>query len=78
MPTAARLAAALAFAVTVVESRGQVSASDVAAVRAAGFDDQDIAEIIAHVALNLFTNYINLALDVPVDFPGVKLTRIAA
>jgi len=25
------------------------------------------------VALNLFTNYINVALNVPVDFPGVKL-----
>jgi uncharacterized peroxidase-related enzyme len=73
-----RTAAALTFAVGVVESRGQVSAADVAAVRAAGFDDQDIAEIIAHVALNLFTNYINVALDVPVDFPGVKLTRAAA
>ncbi len=73
-----RTAAALTFAVAVVESRGQVGAADVAAVRAAGFDDQDIAEIIAHVALSLFTNYVNVALDVPVDFPGVKLTRAAA
>ena len=46
-------------------------------MRAAGFDDGEVVEIIAHVALNLFTNYVNVALDVPVDFPGVKLTRAA-
>ncbi|MCY1300578.1 hypothetical protein D9M70_501500 [compost metagenome] len=48
------------------------------ALRDAGYDDQDVVEIIAHVALNLFTNYINVALAVPVDFPGVKLVREAA
>ena len=36
-------------------------------------DDGQIVEIMAHVALNLFTNYINVALDVPVDFPRVAL-----
>jgi uncharacterized peroxidase-related enzyme len=72
-----RTAAALTFAVAVVEQRGQVAAADIATVKGAGFDDQDIAEIMAHVALNLFTNYVNVALDVPVDFPGVKLTRDA-
>ena len=30
---------------------------------------------MAHVALNVFTNYINVALDVPVDFTRVTLTR---
>ena len=32
-----------------------------------------IAEILAHVALNIFTNYTNVAFDVPVDFPKVAL-----
>ena len=32
---------------------------------------------IAHVALNLFTNYINVALDVPVDFPRIALRQAA-
>lgn len=68
-------AAALTFALKMVESRAQVSAADVAGLRSAGFDDEHIVEIIAHVALNLFTNYINVALDVPVDFPAVKLAR---
>ncbi|MNV52165.1 Carboxymuconolactone decarboxylase family protein [compost metagenome] len=69
----ARTAAALAFALNVVEQRAQVSDDDVAQLRAAGFDDGQIVEILAHVALNLFTNYINVALDVPVDFPKVAL-----
>ena len=72
-----RTQAALAFAIKVVDSRADISAADVDALRAAGFDDGEVVEIIAHVALNLFTNYVNVALDVPVDFPGVKLTRAA-
>lgn len=70
-------AAALAFALKVVENRANVSEADVAALRAAGFSDEAIVEILAHVALNLFTNYVNVALDVPVDFPGVKLRKAA-
>ncbi|HEV7322690.1 MAG TPA: peroxidase-related enzyme [Ensifer sp.] len=73
-----KTAAALAFARTLVDARGQIADADVRALRDAGFDDQDIVEIIAHVSLNLFTNYINVALAVPVDFPGVKLVREAA
>lgn len=69
--------AALAFALKVVENRGAVSAQDVDAVRQAGFDDEGIVEILAHVALNLFTNYVNVAFGVPIDFPAVKLTRAA-
>lgn len=72
-----RTAAALAFAVKLVENRAAVDAADIAALREAGFDDEAIVEILAHVALNLFTNYVNVALDVPVDFPGVKLSRRA-
>ena len=68
-----RTAAALRFALKVVEQRAQVVDADVAELRAAGFSDEQVVEIIAHVALNLFTNYINVALDVPVDFPKVAL-----
>jgi uncharacterized peroxidase-related enzyme len=70
-------AAALRFALKLVELRGQVSAADVASLRTAGFDDGQIVEILAHVALNLFTNYVNVAFAVPVDFPGVKLRSAA-
>ena len=73
----ARTQAALRFALKLVDARGQVGASDVQALRAAGFDDGQVVEVIAHVALNLFTNYVNLALEVPVDFPPVALRRAA-
>ena len=68
-----RTAAALRFALKLVDARGQVDDADVQALRSVGFDDAHIVEILAHVALNLFTNYVNVAFAVPVDFPGVKL-----
>lgn len=68
-------AAALRFAIKLVNERGQVSDTDVQALRTAGFQDEQIVEILAHVALNLFTNYVNIAFAVPVDFPAVKLRR---
>jgi uncharacterized peroxidase-related enzyme len=72
-----KTAAALRFALQLVEARGQVGDADVQAVRAAGYSDQEIVEILAHVALNLYTNYVNVAFAVPVDFPAVKLRRAA-
>ena len=72
-----KTAAALAFAIKVTENRAAVTATDMQALRAAGFDDEAIVEILAHVALNLFTNYVNVALDVPMDFPSVKFSRAA-
>ncbi len=71
-----KTAAVLAFVGKVVENRAQVSAADVQTLKAAGFDDEAVVEIIAHIALNTFTNYLNVALDVPVDFPGVKLRPV--
>lgn len=69
--------AALRFALKLVDARGQVGDTDVQALRAAGFDDGQVVEILAHVALNLFTNYVNVAFAVPVDFPAVPLRRTA-
>ena len=66
-----RTQALLEFAVSVVEQRGQVDAESVTALREQGWSDEQIVETIAQVALNLFTNYINIALDVPVDFPEI-------
>ncbi len=68
-----RTAAVLRFALKLVNERGQVDATDVQALRDHGWSDEHIVEIVAHVALNLFTNYVNVAFAVPVDFPGVKL-----
>lgn len=69
--------AALTFAKRVLDSKGQVTESDLDAVRSAGFSDGEIAEIIAHVALNVFTNYFNIATDVDIDFPKVSYSEIA-
>lgn len=68
-----KTAAALRFALKLVNERGQVAEKDVAELRTVGFNDEQIVEILAHVALNLFTNYVNVAFAVPVDFPKVKL-----
>lgn len=72
-----RTEAALEFAEALVADRAQVTEGDVDTLRAAGFDDEEIVELIAHVALNLFTNYINVALAVPIDFPSVRLLKAA-
>lgn len=69
--------AALIFARKLLDAKGQISESDLATVRSAGFSDGEIAEIIAHVALNVFTNYFNIAADVDIDFPKVSHTEIA-
>jgi uncharacterized peroxidase-related enzyme len=68
----AKTNAALVFAKKIVEARGHVSEGDLAAVRGAGFDNAAILEIVAHVALNTLTNYVNEVAATPVDFPAVK------
>ena len=70
-------AAALKFAQELVTKRGRTTAADIEAVRSSGFSDGEIAEIIAHVALNIFTNYFNNAAEVEVDFPKVALRMSA-
>ena len=69
--------AALTFAKRVLDTKGQISEADLAAVHDAGFSEGEIAEIIAHVALNVFTNYFNIATDVDIDFPKVSYATIA-
>lgn len=64
---------ALQAALQLVNRRGQLDEATVQALRGAGFGDGQVVELIAHVALNLFTNYVNVALAVPVDFPAVPL-----
>jgi uncharacterized peroxidase-related enzyme len=61
--------AALRFAQTVVVERGHVSDDDVEQLREAGYDDGAIAEVVAVVALNLFTNYFNHVAATEIDFP---------
>jgi uncharacterized peroxidase-related enzyme len=68
----ARTQAALKFARAIVETRGNVTESQLASVRDAGYSDAEIVEIVAHVAMNIFTNYFNHVAGTEVDFPFVK------
>lgn len=70
--TDARSDAALGFARRVLPARGQVTNADLAAVRAAGYGDSEIVEIVVNVALNLLTNYVNNVAQTEVDFPAAE------
>ena len=67
-----RTGAILQFAATVVRNRGHVTASQVAELRAHGVSDAEITEIVAAVALNIFTNYFNHLAGTEIDFPEVR------
>ena len=68
----ARANAAVHFAATVAKERGHVESADIAAVREAGFTDAQIVEIVALVAENSFTNYLNEVAKTEIDFPVVR------
>ena len=63
----------LEFAKKVKLNNGKVTDEDFKAVRNAGFDDQEIVEIIGSIALITFANYISNAGQPDLDFPELKL-----
>lgn len=73
----AKADAALKFAQSIIVNRGGIHDSDLRAVKAAGFDDGEVAEIVAHVGLNIFTNYFNQVAQTEIDFPRVSFTATA-
>lgn len=75
--TDAKAHAAVSFAVKVATSKGQVSENDLATVRAAGFSDAEIIEIIGLIALNVLTNYVNEVFQTDIDFPDVRDDLVA-
>lgn len=70
--TEAKAAAVVAFAKALNDRTGEVTSADFEAARAAGITDGEIVEIIALVALNVFTNVLNKASDVAIDFPRIE------
>lgn len=72
-----RAQAAITLALDIVKTRGRVSDDSLAAARAAGLEDSEIVEIVAHVAINIFTNYLNNLAGTEVDFPRVALEQAA-
>ena len=65
----AKADAAVTFAARVTRQRGHVEAADLNALKLAGYDDAQAIEIVAHVALNTLTNYVNEVFATDVDFP---------
>lgn len=68
----AKADAAVKFAGALVEKHGRVSDADIMAVRDAGYSDEELVEIVAHVAVNTLTNYMNEAFGTEIDFPQTK------
>ncbi|MEG3146211.1 carboxymuconolactone decarboxylase family protein [Sphingomonas sp. RT2P30] len=73
----AKADAAIVFARQVLAARGKVSDADIAAVRLAGFTEAQVIEIVASVALNVLTNYINNVAETDIDFPVVLAAQAA-
>jgi len=68
---------AVRFAAKVARERGHVGEDDVRAVKAAGYDDGQVIEIVLHVALNTWTNYVNEVAKTEIDFPVVTARKAA-
>ncbi|RKS06449.1 putative peroxidase-related enzyme [Nocardiopsis sp. Huas11] len=64
--------AVLTFAATVLRTRGGIEDSDVKEARQAGLSDEEIAEVVGHVTLNVFTNYFNKAAGTEIDWPVIR------
>ena len=62
--------AVLRLARSVLRTRGKVDEETLAEVRAAGVTDAEIAEVVAHVALNVLSNYFNHLAQPELDFPA--------
>jgi uncharacterized peroxidase-related enzyme len=71
----ARAAAAVTLAKALNDNLGEISSAEVETARAAGLTDAEIVEVIAVVALNVFTNLLGKATRVEIDFPKVALAR---
>jgi uncharacterized peroxidase-related enzyme len=69
--------AAVQFAAKVTRERGHVSDADIKSVRDAGFADSQIVEIIAVVAENCFTTFLNETAKTDIDFPVVRAANAA-
>lgn len=63
---------ALKFVTEVVDKRGEIDKAAIDALVAAGFSSEEIVEIVAHVGMNIFTNYFNHIAATEIDFPLVS------
>lgn len=73
----AKTQAVLSFAKEIVTSQGRPQEATLAAVRNAGFSEAEVVEVIAHVCMNIFTNYFNHIAGTAIDFPLVSTGEIS-
>jgi len=73
----AKAAAAVSFAKALNDNMGEVTQAEFDSVRAAGFSDSDIVEIITPIGMNILTNLLGKATHVDIDFPKVELLEAA-
>ncbi|MBC7706119.1 MAG: carboxymuconolactone decarboxylase family protein [Rhodoferax sp.] len=65
---------ALDFTRQILTMKGHVDDETLTALKSVGFIDAEIVEIIAHVGMNIFTNYFNHVAKAAIDFPFVSST----
>jgi len=69
--TDAKTEAILQLAKTLISKNGLVNDEDVNKAKNAGISEAEIAETVAHTALNVLTNYFNNLANTEIDFPTV-------
>jgi alkylhydroperoxidase family enzyme len=67
-----KLQAALRFACAVVDRGGDVKDEDLARLRAAGYGNREIVEILAWVGVSTFSDYFAQVTQAEIDFPKVS------
>ncbi|GAB2735971.1 carboxymuconolactone decarboxylase family protein [Amycolatopsis magusensis] len=60
---------------TLLGKKAGATAGEMAGAQSGRSDDPRTDAVLKLATLNVFTNYLNVALDVPVDFERVPLTR---
>jgi uncharacterized peroxidase-related enzyme len=69
----AKQQAVLDLVQSILDWRGDVTGEQFTAAQEAGLTEAEIVEIVGHVALTTFTNYINQLSHTVVDFPRISL-----
>ncbi|ALJ05762.1 peroxidase [Pseudalgibacter alginicilyticus] len=73
----AKTQAGLNFAQEITAKRGQVSNEAIKNIKAAGYNDGDILEIVLNVVSNTLTNYVNHIAQTKIDFPNVEAGKFS-
>lgn len=68
--------AAVQFAFKVAQTRGHIDTADLDAVRAAGYSEAEIIDIVAELAFSFMTNIFNNVADTEIDFPVIRTSKV--